>query len=71
MSAYAQPTHLICGVVKDISNKFHPTTNRVRRCCVGGDMTILIFGSFQKHGGFYKDLVLNLLWPTKIFEKNS
>ena len=47
MSVYAQPTHLIVRMVKGTGNIFYRTKNRVRRCCVGGDMTSLIFGSFQ------------------------
>ena len=54
MSAYAQPTHLyiILDMVKGIGNIFHRTNNRVRRCCVGGDMAIYFFASLQKYGGF-------------------
>ena len=54
-------THLIFGMVKEIGNIFHRAKNRVRRCCVGGDMALLIFGSFQKYGGFCKDPVYQKL----------
>ena len=53
--AYAQPTPLIFGVVKDIGNFFHHTKNSVRRWCVGGDIIILIVGSFENHVGYCKD----------------
>ena len=51
VAAYAQPTHVVFGMVK----VFHHTKNSVRRCCVGGGMAILIFGSFQKDGGYCKE----------------
>ena len=35
-----------------VYNVFHHTKNSLRRCCVGGDMAILIFGSFQNHVGY-------------------
>ena len=40
------------GTVKDIASSFYHTTNQVCGWCVGGQITILIFGSFQKYGGF-------------------
>ena len=40
-------------MVKDTGN----ISNTVRRCCVGGYMTILVFGSFQKNGGNCKDSI--------------
>ena len=33
-SAYAQPTHLIFGTVKNIANVFHHTKTQMRRLCV-------------------------------------
>ena len=50
------PTHnpRIFGMVKGTANIFHRAKNRVRRFCVGGDMAVLILGSFQKYGGFSK-----------------
>ena len=41
-------------MVKGTTNIFHRIKNIVRRCCVGGDMIILLFGPFQKYGGFSK-----------------
>ena len=55
MSAYAQPTHLIFGTIKGTEHLFRRTKNGVHRYCVGGNMVILIFGSFKKHGGFCKN----------------
>ena len=48
ISAYTTPTHLIFGT----ENICYSTKNQGRGLCVGGDMTILFFGSFWK---FRKD----------------
>ena len=52
-------------MVKDISNVFHHIKNIMRRCCVGGDVAILIFGSFENDGGYCKDSPEStfLVWP--------
>ena len=46
MSAYAKPTNFILGTLKNTSNIFTASKNRVRGLCVNGDMVILCFGSF-------------------------
>ena len=43
------------GMVKGTGNNFRHIKNQVRKFFVGGDIAILIFGSFQKFGGFYTD----------------
>ena len=53
---------------------FHHTKNRVRRCCVGGDMAILIVAFFQKLGLVDKALIQNFYYlesfQSKILAKN-
>ena len=38
-----------------LSIVFHHIKNQVRGLCVGGYISILIFGSFQNHGGYCTD----------------
>ena len=67
------PTHnprIIFGMVKGTGNMFRHTlwdhtNNKVRRFCVGGDIVILVFGSFQKFGGFYTDPIFKVTTTNK------
>ena len=38
------------GTVKDNDNIYYSTKNQVRGLYVGGDMAILFFGDFARHG---------------------
>ena len=40
ISAYTTPTHFVLGTMENTGNIVHRTRNKVRRCCVGGDMGI-------------------------------
>ena len=40
-SAYARPTYLIFGRIKDADNIYYCTKNQVRGFCVGGDIVML------------------------------
>ena len=42
-------------MMKDIANVFHHIKNQVLGLCVGADIIILIFGSFQNHVGYCTD----------------
>ena len=52
-----QTKNYICAYALDFGmvNVFHHTKNSVRRCCVGGDIIILISGSFENHVGYCKN----------------
>ena len=49
---------------------FYRTKNQVRGLCVGGDMAILFFGDFARHGEYFQDsqksIFLILIKPAKI-----
>ena len=46
---------LYFGTVKDNASAFYHTKNQVPGLCVGGHITILIFGSFEKYGSCCSD----------------